>query len=79
METYVILGNFTKQGVDTLKDLESRIADSKAAVEKAGGQWIGYWMTMGKYDFVVVTTSPDATEGHKSVPTIARENEAPAC
>lgn len=59
METYIILGSFTKQGVDTVKDLESRLAESKAATKKAGGQWVGYWMTMGKYDFVVVVTSPD--------------------
>jgi len=60
METYVILGNLTKQGVDTIKDIKARLAESRAAVEQAGGQWVGYWMTMGKYDFVVITTAPNA-------------------
>ena len=60
METYVILGNYTKQGIDTIKDIEARVAESKAAVQQAGGQWVGFWLTMGKYDFIVITTSPDA-------------------
>jgi uncharacterized protein with GYD domain len=59
METYIILGSWTKQGIDTIKDIESRVANSRAAIEQAGGQWVGFWMTMGQYDFVLVTTSPD--------------------
>jgi len=60
METYVILGSYTTKGIETIKDLEARMAESKAAIQQAGGQWVGFWMTMGKYDFVVITTSPNA-------------------
>ncbi|MGD8584815.1 MAG: GYD domain-containing protein [Chloroflexota bacterium] len=59
METYIALGKYTKQGVDTMKEFESRIANTKAAVEKAGGQFVGFWLTMGQYDFVFIATAPD--------------------
>lgn len=59
METYIVLGKYTKQGIDTMKDFESRIASTKAAIDKAGGQFVGFWLTMGRYDFVLVATSPD--------------------
>lgn len=58
METYVILGNFTEQGVKNIKDLAARVEDAKAATEGAGGQWVGYWLTMGRYDFVAITMGP---------------------
>lgn len=60
METYVILGNYTEQGIANMKDISTRIEQTKAAVEGAGGEWLGYWMTIGRYDFVVITRSPDA-------------------
>jgi len=58
METYIVLGKYTKQGIDTIKDIESRLAETKAGIEKAGGQFVGFWLTMGRYDFVLVATGP---------------------
>jgi uncharacterized protein with GYD domain len=60
MDPFVILGNFTEQGVDTLHDLAARLEKSRKIVEKAGGRWIGFWLTMGKYDFVAIIEMPDA-------------------
>ena len=60
METYIILGNLTEQGVKTMKDLPGRVEAAKAATEKAGGKWLGYWLTMGQYDFVVMAEGIDA-------------------
>ena len=59
METYIVLGSYTKQGIDTIKNVEARVAQSRAAIEQAGGQWVGFWLTMGRYDFLVVFTSPN--------------------
>jgi uncharacterized protein with GYD domain len=59
METYIVFGKYTKQGIDTIKDIESRVAQTKAAVAQAGGQFVGFWLTMGRYDFIFVATSPD--------------------
>jgi uncharacterized protein with GYD domain len=59
METYVILFNYTEQGVQDAKNTPNRVAAIKAAVEAAGGKWIGWYMTMGQYDGVVIVQSPN--------------------
>jgi uncharacterized protein with GYD domain len=61
MDPFIILGKFTSQGVDTFKDIVARLEQSKADVERAGGRWIGYWLTMGRYDFIAIVEMPDAT------------------
>lgn len=61
METYVILFNYTEQGVQDAKNTPNRVAAIKAAVEAAGGKWIGWYMTMGQYDGVVIVQAPNTT------------------
>jgi len=60
METYIILGNFTQQGVEAIKDTPQRIEAARQATEAAGGKFVGWYLTMGKYDFVVVVEGTDA-------------------
>jgi uncharacterized protein with GYD domain len=60
VETYIVLGNFTKRGIDNLKGTPDRIEAAKKTVEEAGGKWLGWYMTMGQYDFVVITQAPDS-------------------
>lgn len=60
METYFILCNYTQQGVENIKDSPARVEAAKKAVEAAGGKWIGWWLTMGEYDFIVHTEAPNA-------------------
>jgi uncharacterized protein with GYD domain len=62
METYIVLGNFTKQGVDNLKGTPERIEAVRKAVEEAGGKWLGWYLTLGQYDFMVITQSPDSNQ-----------------
>ena len=60
METYFILANYTEQGVKNLKESPARIEAAKAATEQAGGEWLGWWLTMGRYDFVILVKAPNA-------------------
>jgi uncharacterized protein with GYD domain len=60
METYVILGNYTQEGVRKIKESPARIEAARRAVEGAGGKFLGWYLTMGRYDFVVITQAPDA-------------------
>ena len=60
METYILLANYTQQGVANIKESPARIEAAKAAVEQAGGEWLGWWLTMGRYDFMVMVKSPDS-------------------
>ena len=60
METYIILGNYTQQGVSNIKESPARIEAARQAVAAAGGKFLSWHLTMGQYDFVVITEAPDA-------------------
>ncbi len=60
MASFVVLGQFTEQGVKDVKDTRSRVEATKEAMRDAGGRMIFYYMTLGEYDFVVVAELPDA-------------------
>jgi uncharacterized protein with GYD domain len=53
MPHYVILWNWTDQGIRAVKDSPSRLASFGAQLEKVGGKLLGEYYTMGKYDGVV--------------------------
>jgi len=55
MPYYIILCNWTDQGIRNIKDAPKRTAAARAAVEKAGGKWLGFYNTFGQYDMVLIT------------------------
>ncbi len=57
MPKYIILGNWTDQGIRSVKDSPKRAEAAKALVEKLGGTMEVY-ITMGQYDFVAVSEAP---------------------
>ena len=60
METYIILAKYTAQGIKNIKDSPARIEEARKAVEAVGGKWLGFYLTMGRYDFVVMAQAPNA-------------------
>lgn len=60
METYLILGNYTQQGIEKIKEGPARIEAVRRAIEAAGGKMVGWYLTLGRYDFVVITQAPDS-------------------
>ena len=61
METYFILGNWTQQGMLEFRSSPTRIDDARAALERMGGAWLGWYLLMGRYDFAVILQVPDVT------------------
>jgi uncharacterized protein with GYD domain len=59
MAAYIILVNFTDQGIRNSKDTVKRARAVEKALEAAGGRKIGIWWTMGNYDMVFVAEGPD--------------------
>ncbi|HET7147477.1 MAG TPA: GYD domain-containing protein [Candidatus Nitrosopolaris sp.] len=62
MPHYIILFNFTEQGIRNIKDLEKRAQAFKSTVEKAGGKFVGdsfLYLTLGKYDTVSIVEAPN--------------------
>ncbi len=58
MVHFIILGNWTDQGVRNLKDVSKQIEAAKQMLEQAGGKQHLYF-TMGEYDFVVIAEAPN--------------------
>ena len=58
MPTYISLVNWTDQGIRNLKEAPQRLDAFKKTVETAGGKVSGYYLTMGKYDSVVILELP---------------------
>jgi uncharacterized protein with GYD domain len=58
MPYYIVLMNWTDQGIKNVKDSPKRAAAARAAVEKAGGKWLGFYYTFGQYDMVLIAEGP---------------------
>jgi uncharacterized protein with GYD domain len=54
MTHYVILWNWTDQGLKSVKDTAKRSESFKEQIEKAGGKVVGQYNTMGQYDGVAI-------------------------
>jgi uncharacterized protein with GYD domain len=59
MATYILLGNWTDQGMRELKNSPQRLEAAKGLAKKLGGEIKQFFMTMGGYDIVVVAEMPD--------------------
>ena len=59
MPTYVMLVNWTDQGVRNITEVPKRVEAAKALLKDMGGDFKSLYMTMGQYDLVVVYDAPD--------------------
>lgn len=59
MPTYISLMSMTDQGVKRVHEAPGNIKKAVEAMEAAGGRLLGFYVTMGDYDFVAITECPD--------------------
>jgi uncharacterized protein with GYD domain len=59
MSTYVVLGNFTDQGIRNVKEARTRRQATRELIEKAGGKIKEGLLTMGRYDLVLLVEAPN--------------------
>ena len=59
MPRYVVLVNWTEQGVRNAKQIIERLNASDEAIQSVGGKFLSVNYTMGRYDMVVVAEAPD--------------------
>jgi uncharacterized protein with GYD domain len=57
--TYIVLSNWTEQGIKTVRESPRRLDAAKALVEEMGGSIRAFYLTMGEYDMVVICEAPD--------------------
>ena len=60
METFIVLGNFTDQGVRNIKESPKRSDAFKAMAAKAGVKVKELYWTLGHYDLVTIVEAPDS-------------------
>ena len=60
MATFIVLGNFTEQGIRSIKESPKRTEAFKALAAKSGVKVKEIYGTQGRYDIVTITEAPDA-------------------
>ena len=58
MPHYVTLVRYTQQGISKIKDSPSRLDAAKKAAEKEWGKIQAWYLTMGRYDAVLISEFP---------------------
>ena len=59
MARYIVLLNWTDQGIKNVKETVNRAAAARQAFEKAGGRLSDVVWTLGPYDLVLSAEAPD--------------------
>ena len=71
MPAYITLCNWTQKGIENVKDSPARLDVAKKAFQAAGGKMLGFYMTLGQYDFVTISEFPDDESAAKALLTLA--------
>lgn len=58
MPAYIILGNYTHQGIQNIKDSPKRVDGVRKMIREMGGDLKEFYLTLGQYDFVAVAEAP---------------------
>jgi len=59
MVTYVMLLNWTDQGIKNVKDSPKRLDAVKKLAKELGGEVRSFYMTLGQYDLVLILDMPN--------------------
>lgn len=59
MATYITLVNYTEKGIAHIKESPARLEKVKEAMRAAGGEFKAFYLTMGRYDIVVISEAPN--------------------
>jgi len=73
MATYIMLANWTDQGIRGIKDSPGRLDTAKKALKDLGGEFKTFFMTMGEYDMVALYDAPDDAAAAKFALLLAKQ------
>ena len=65
MPHFVTMIRYTQQGIAKIKDSPARLDAAKKAAQKAGGTIHAWYLTMGRYDAVLISEFPTDDAGAK--------------
>ena len=72
MAKYIILANWTDQGIKNVKESPDRLDGVRALAKKLGCEMQDFYMTVGAYDIVVTMEAPDDETMAKLALTVGR-------
>lgn len=58
MPKYISLMNLTEQGIKDIKSAPQRVEEAVKGLEAVGGKLLGFYLTMGEYDYVAISEGP---------------------
>ena len=58
MAQYIMLANWTEQGIRNVKDSPGRLDAAKQLCKKHGAEMTAFYMTMGSHDMVAILQAP---------------------
>jgi uncharacterized protein with GYD domain len=56
---YIVLVNWTDQGIRNVQDSPKRLDAARKMLADMGGSFKDVWLTMGEYDLVAICEAPD--------------------
>ena len=59
MATYIVLINYTQQGIKNIKESPARFDAAKNAIKAMGADIKQVFLTIGQYDLVIIAEAPD--------------------
>lgn len=59
MPHYVMMLRYTQQGIAKVKESPARLDAARKAAKTAGGKIHSWYLTMGRYDAVLISEFPD--------------------
>ena len=71
MAKFISLVKYTSKGVESIKDSPNRLAAFKQLCESMGAKLEAFYLTMGRYDLVVIVDAPDPATAAKVILTTA--------
>jgi uncharacterized protein with GYD domain len=76
MSFYIILWNYTNEGIKNVKDSPKRADAFKSKLENAGGKLIETYYTFGKYDGVSIVEAPSDEKLMSSLLSVESQGNA---
>jgi uncharacterized protein with GYD domain len=70
MPTYISLIKYTQQGISAIKDGPARLEANKETLNRHGSELKAFYLTMGRYDIVVIIEAPDDATAAKVALTV---------
>ncbi len=70
MAKYISLVKYTAKGIENIKESPNRLDAVKQLCESMGAKVEGFYLTMGRYDIIMITDAPNPETVTKIILTI---------